>query len=271
MLSYIEFELRKQLHVLYSQIYYHPNLNSFLVTELCNGTLDDLVKGRYNGAPIIRINWLIVRQIVVGLCYLHRNGVVHRDLNPRNVIFIIDDKNHPVMKLADFGMSRTLKEGQSHLTRTQVQNGYSVYTVPFGTDGWIAPEVLNGERTYKKSADIFPLGLIIAFTLSGGIHPFDVDPPNDKETNEQKIQRSMKRNERIRKGEPMTLTVDQLKEDDRLAFDLIQSMLSPNPNERPSTDQVLRHEYFRDRRSDPQVVELQMNIKKADEPIISFN
>ena len=61
------------------------HLCRLLVTELCNGTLDDLVKGRYNGAPIIRINWLIVRQIVVGLCYLHRNGVVHRDLNPRNV------------------------------------------------------------------------------------------------------------------------------------------------------------------------------------------
>ena len=97
------------------------------MTELCNGTLDDLVKGRYNGPPVIRINWLIVRQIVVGLAYLHANGVVHRDLNPRNVLFIIDDKNHPVMKLADFGMSRTLKEGQPFDPNSSAERLFCLY------------------------------------------------------------------------------------------------------------------------------------------------
>ena len=227
-------------------------LSSFIVTELCNGTLTDLVEGRYGSPPDVRKNCFIVRQIVEGMHYLHANGVIHRDLKPGNILFIIDDRKRPVMKLADFGMSRILKEDQSHLTRTQLMDGYSPVLLPFGTDGWIAPEVLKGERKYKESVDIFPLGLIFAFTLSGGRHPFDVDPPNDEETNEEKIQRSMKRNERIRKGEPMTLTVDQLNKDDRLAFDLIQSMLSANPNERPSTDKLLQHEYLRIRR-DPQV------------------
>ena len=63
----------------------------------------------------------------------------------------------------------------------------------------------------------------------------------------------MKRNERIWKGDPMTLTVDQLKEDDRSAFDLIKKMLNPKPKKRPSANQVLQHEYFRIRRN-PQVV-----------------
>ena len=231
------------------------------MTELCNGTLHDLVvKKSFPFAVADYKNKTILRQIAVGLRYLHANGVIHRDLKPGNILFTTKgSRNLPVMKLADFGMSRILKEDQSHLTRTQLMDGYSPVLIPFGTDGWIAPEILKGERKYKESVDIFPLGLIFAFTLSGGRHPFDVDPPNDKETNEEKIQRTMKRNERIQNEvstfrifSQMTLTVDQLKEDDRLAFDLIQSMLSPNPSDRPSTEILLQHEYFRIRR-DPQV------------------
>ena len=242
-----------------------------LVTELCKGTLDDLVKGvRYKGPPVFGRNWFIVFQIVAGLDYLHANGVIHRDLNPRNILFTNDDKNRLVMKLADFGCSRTLPEGRTHLTRTELKNGYSIEFRPFGTDGWIAPEVLKGERIYTNKIDIFPLGLIIAFTLSGGLHPFDVDPPNDKETNEEAMQRSMKRNERIKKGEPMTLTVDQLKDDDRLVFFLFEWMFSSDPKKRPSTAQILQYEYFRDP-LDPKKVVVKMRINGVDELILSFN
>ena len=225
-------------------------IDSFIVTELYNGTLDDLVKRRrrrYKGPPVGN-NWLILRQTVEGLRHLHDNNIIHRDLQPRNILISISKEigDRPVIKLTDFGMSRIIQENQSHLlTQTQLMKGYSIEFRAFGTDGWIAPEVLKGQRTFTESVDIFPLGLIFAFTLSGGLHPFDVDPPNDEETNEKTIQRSMKRNERIRKGESMTLTSDQLKDDDRLAaFDLIQSMLSHDPNNRPSADLVLQHKYF---------------------------
>ena len=67
----------------------------------------------------------------------------------------------------------------------------SNYTIlrPFGTDGWLAPEVLNGSPHYTYQGDIFPLGLIFCFTLSGGRHPFGEDVRD--------------RNARIQKGEQM--------------------------------------------------------------------
>ena len=209
------------------------------MTELCNGTLDDLVKGRHNGPPFVVSSWLIVYQIVVGLNYLHANNIIHRDLKPGNILFIIDVRNRPVMKLADFGCSRIVPEDKSHLTRTETKVGdYSVGFRPFGTSGWIAPEVVNDEKTYTDKVDIFPLGLIIAFTLSGGFHPFG--------------DRTEMRSNRIRKGDPMLPEIiDQIKltigggSSYELIADLIAKMLNPKPEERPSTDQLLQHEYLR--------------------------
>ena len=130
-----------------------------LVTELCNGTLVDLVKGRCNSLQD-GSNWLILRQIVVGLYSLHTNkpiNVIHRNLNPRNILFVIEgssDQPVPVMKLADFGLSRTLPKGRPHLTRTQLMDGYSIEFRPFGTDGWNRPHGTHGwanEHTRMRS------------------------------------------------------------------------------------------------------------------------
>ena len=49
---------------------------------------------------------------------------------------------------------------------------------------------------------------------------------------------------RIQNKQPMTLLPEQLNGDDRIAFDLIQSMLSAEPSRRPSAAQVLQHGYF---------------------------
>ena len=235
------------------------------MTELCNGTLYDLVKNEVwnKGSPKLNDPKLILWQIVKGLNHLHSNKIVHRDLNPHNILYSISTggegrSSRPVMKLADFGMSRIVPEEKSHLSRTQLMDGYSPVLIPFGTDGWIAPEILNGERTYKESVDIFPLGLIFGFTLSGGRHPFDVDPPKENETKEEREKRTASRNERIRNKMPMTLTAEQLMNyciDDqhRVAlFKMIQLMLSTEPSKRPTAAQI-QNDYFMSVQSGPKV------------------
>ena len=57
--------------------------------------------------------------------------------------------------------------------------------------------------------------------------------------------RAANRNERVKNNEPMTLTVDQLKSEDRIAFTLIQSMIDPDPTKRPSAAKILKKKYFK--------------------------
>ena len=146
------------------------------MTELCNGTLHDIVMKRsvlLYGTEIVGI----LRQIGDGLGHLHDKAIVHRDLKPLNILYSISTRSVcPVMKLADFGCSRTLPDGGSRhpLTKTKDASNYTIFR-PFGTDSWLAPEVLNGSPHYTYKGDIYPLSLIFAFTLCKGLHPHGKD------------------------------------------------------------------------------------------------
>ena len=80
------------------------------------------------------------------------------------------------------------------MTRSTTNNGdYSPVFRPFGTDGWIAPKILNGEQTYTDKIDIFPLGLILAFTFCKGLHPYGAD--------------TREKNDRIKRKQPILYEV----------------------------------------------------------------
>ena len=93
----------------------------------------------------------IIRQLLVGVNYLHQKSIVHRDLKPENILF---DNN--MVKIIDFGAATRLKKGKrlSKLT---------------GTFYYIAPEVL--ERCYNEKCDIWSIGVILYILLSG-VTPF---------------------------------------------------------------------------------------------------
>ena len=92
----------------------------------------------------------VLRQITKGVKYLHDHDIIHRDLKPNNILYRItisdgDGKRQLMMKVCDFGCSRTVPEEGDHYTRTMTKKGdYSITFRPFGTDGWLASEVLNG-------------------------------------------------------------------------------------------------------------------------------
>uniref|UniRef100_A0A9J7ZF89 Uncharacterized protein n=1 Tax=Cyprinus carpio carpio TaxID=630221 RepID=A0A9J7ZF89_CYPCA len=83
----------------------------------------------------------IVEEMLLGLQVLHRAGVVHRDIKPRNVLIDKEER----ARLADFGLSRKLEEGET-----------TMYTDRAGTQGWEATEIVNQTEKggYKASSDI---------------------------------------------------------------------------------------------------------------------
>jgi serine/threonine-protein kinase len=98
----------------------------------------------------------IITQACRGLDYAHRNGVVHRDVKPGNLL--VADTG--VVKLADFGIARATD--QSSITQ--------VGSV-LGTAAYLAPEQARGEEAGPR-ADIYSLG-VVSYQLLSGRLPYE--------------------------------------------------------------------------------------------------
>jgi len=170
----------------------------------------------------------ILRQVTQGLAHLHSKGIVHRDIKPTNILIFVRNQGSEAeesqIKLADFGISKALNAEREDYTNTSVAN-------PSGTKGWMAPEVYKLNR-FDSKVDIFPLGCIFAYTLTGGKHPFG------EKNNERII--------RITGKQPMILIQDDLKEPYYSAsvLELIKDMLEFEPLNRPTAEDVLRNPFF---------------------------
>ncbi|MDH6610582.1 outer membrane protein assembly factor BamB/predicted Ser/Thr protein kinase [Streptomyces sp. SAI-208] len=105
-----------------------------------------------------------LRRLALGLVEalrdIHRAGVVHRDLKPANVLMAGDGP-----RVIDFGISRAAENNP--LTET----GQMIGTPPF-----MSPEQLTDARTVGPPSDIFALGALLVYTLTGR-GPFDADSP----------------------------------------------------------------------------------------------
>lgn len=212
----------------FKELIYETINYRFITTELCQGTLEDYVNEKYKG-PKFQSEREIIRQVSRGLTHLHSLGIVHRDIKPTNILVFVPrgfwNTEKPQMKLADFGISKVLKAGKEDFTNTSVTN-------PSGTRGWMAPEVYEIKR-FDFAVDIFALGCIFGFTLSGGKHPFGDDPD--------------RRIFRIVEKKSMILVQKDLKEpylEEPELFKLIQSMLEMEPARRPSLEEVMASNIF---------------------------
>uniref|UniRef100_A0A3P8ZK47 Serine/threonine-protein kinase/endoribonuclease IRE1 n=1 Tax=Esox lucius TaxID=8010 RepID=A0A3P8ZK47_ESOLU len=211
----------------------HPNVIRYFCTErdrqfqyiaieLCAASLQEYVErqdfDRHGLEPV-----MLLQQTMSGLAHLHSLNIVHRDLKPHNILVSMPNAHGRVRAMiSDFGLCKKLAVGRHSFSR---RSG-----VP-GTEGWIAPEVLSEDCKENPTCtvDIFSAGCVFYYVVSQGCHPFG---------------KSLQRQANILLG---AYSLDQLQSDkheDVVATDLIEQMLSMEPQRRPSAETVLKHPFF---------------------------
>ena len=122
-----------------------------MVTEFAQyGSIQDLVEKRPDSNGVdhrMKVKFMV--DCSRGIQYLHRNGILHRDIKPDNFLVISLDSNDRVnAKLTDFGSSRNVNMMMTNMT----------FTKGIGTPKYMAPEVLGKEK-YKMPADIYAFAI----------------------------------------------------------------------------------------------------------------
>jgi serine/threonine-protein kinase len=148
----------------------HPNIvavydwgqeddTSFIVMEYVNGqTLGNLLR-RYGTLPPMEAA-RIAADIADALEFAHRNGVVHRDVKPGNVLITPEG----AVKVTDFGIARA--ESSDTLTKTGNVLGTATYFSPEQAQGF----ALDGR------SDVYSLGVVL-YEMITGVAPFTADSP----------------------------------------------------------------------------------------------
>jgi len=132
----------------------------YLVMKFIEG---QTLKAHMNEKPLTKEEAVqIVDDVGGALAYAHKQGVLHRDVKPSNVLLSPEGSIY----LADFGLARMAQAGASTLSKD----------VMLGTPQYISPEQGQGVRDLDQGTDIYSFGVLLYEMVVGRV-PFNADTP----------------------------------------------------------------------------------------------
>ena len=231
-----------------------------LLTKLCDGTLEEYVKNhtivplRINAAlmlakipanvpekfqsyckhqseiglkPVIKD---LLYQTVHGLRYLHANDIIHRKIQPSNILLIRVNKEKTVAKIGGFKYS----------IEQNSENGASPPLNDKAALKYMANECFQG--IWNKSTDVFAMGILFFFAMTGGKHPFEDDHALTDTNLEERMKTAKSKNtsnlKALREQETYT-------EEEKITMvDMIKRMIDHDSNKRLTIEDVFHHPAF---------------------------
>ncbi len=156
------------------------NVIDYDVTADAPWMLMELLTGETLEAHVSRcgpLPWDEARRLVLelghGLGAAHAANVLHLDLKPANLFLanLADAHGTTRLKVMDFGLSRQIIDGGSHVTQSRA----------VGTEIWMPPEQFNKKAALRPTADVWPLGLMAFWMLTARNYWLAVDDRGDVE------------------------------------------------------------------------------------------
>jgi len=231
-----------------SEVVVGKSLDSiFLVMEFMEHDLKGLLESLRQPFTTAEVKALM-RQLLLGLAYLHDNWVFHRDLKTSNILY----NNRGEVKICDFGLARTYGSPLQAYTQLVVTLWYR------------APELLISEGVYSPAIDVWSMGCIMAelltrkplFTGKTEIEQIDrvfsvLGTPTDETWpgfSEMKMCKKVKfkyhPGSKLRSMFPKFAFTGGQATLSNTGFDLLEGMLSYDPGRRLTARQAAEHPWF---------------------------
>ena len=192
----------------------------FYVMELLMGRdLESLVR-EFGPVPASRAGFLL-RQVCHSLADAHARGLVHRDIKPANIYVCRMGLEYDFVKVLDFGLVKL----NSPASKEEIQTLMTADQRTTGTPAYMAPEIILGEAIVDRRADVYALGCVAYYALTGQL-VFEADTP-------MKMLLQHVQAEPIPPSQRTELPIP------RELDELVLSCLQKDPNKRPQNAEVL--------------------------------
>jgi serine/threonine-protein kinase len=133
----------------------------FIVMERLDGVDLATLMGEHKKLPVDEaVDY--IRQACSGLAEAHALSIIHRDVKPANLFLTRTREGAPLVKVLDFGISKTLAAAATHEKRA-ITSDQEV----MGSPGYMSPEQVTNARDVDARTDIWSLGIVLHELVSG--------------------------------------------------------------------------------------------------------